>query len=406
MDDVVHVGAAHPGLERLAGGAADQVLGDRFRALELALVLELQLAGDRGQRGVDVGDAGDHRLFLRGDGAPLGIGHDVFQYADREALGNARTAVHPLVLARLEGHALDQLGDEVGQLDRPPAALEPGFLARDRRAQFHRVGVVGDDLRSDAVLERRDDLAAGRVVLGVGREDQCHVQVQADRIAFHLDVSLLHDVEEAHLDLAGEIGELVDRKNAAVCPRQEPEVHGQLIRQQMAAARSLDGVHVADDVRDRDIGRGELLHEAGLARQPGDGGLRAVLRHELASELRDRRERIVVHLAPREDRNLLVEQRDQLAQDAALRLPPQAQQDEVVARQDGIHELGDDGILVAHDAREQGRPVLEQTDQILAQLVLDGAVDAGGTRPLGLLQLSQRGRLGHRAIVNRLPPAV
>src|SRR5439155_6801239 len=75
-------------------------------------------------------------------------------------------------------------------------------------------------------------------------------------------------------------------------------------------------------------------------------------------------------------------------------------------RQNRVHELRDDGVLVAHDTREQRRAVLEQADQILAQLVLDGAVDPGGTRPLGLLQLAQRGRLGHRAIVNRPPPAV
>src|SRR5712664_1942819 len=84
----------------------------------------------------------------------------------------------------------------------------------------------------------------------------------------------------------------------------------------------------------------------------------------IAPELRDRRERVVVHFAPRENRNLFVEQRDELAQDAALRLPAQAQQDEVVARQDGVHELRDDGLLVAHDTREQRRAVLEQADQI------------------------------------------
>src|SRR5207249_10242300 len=86
VDDVVHVGAAYPGLERLSGGAPDQVLGDRFGALQLALVFELELARDGGQGGVDVRDAGDHRLFLRGDRASLRVRHHVLQYADREPL--------------------------------------------------------------------------------------------------------------------------------------------------------------------------------------------------------------------------------------------------------------------------------------------------------------------------------
>src|SRR2546426_10118779 len=46
VHDVVHVGAAHPALERPAGRAADQILGNRLRALQLPLVLELELAGD------------------------------------------------------------------------------------------------------------------------------------------------------------------------------------------------------------------------------------------------------------------------------------------------------------------------------------------------------------------------
>src|SRR3989454_10071417 len=100
-------------------------LGDRFRALQLALVLELELTGDGGQRGVDVRDAGDHRLFLGGDGASLGVRHDVLEHADREPLRYTRTAVHPLVLACLEGDPLDQLGHEVRQLERSPAALQP-----------------------------------------------------------------------------------------------------------------------------------------------------------------------------------------------------------------------------------------------------------------------------------------
>src|SRR2546430_1937886 len=86
-----------------------------------------------------------------------------------------------------------------------------------------------------------------------------------------------------------------------------------------------------DDVGDRDVRGGELLHVARIAWQPRHRRAVAQLGHELAAEFRDGGERIVVHLAPGDDRDLLVEQRDELAQDAALRLAAQAQQDEIVA---------------------------------------------------------------------------
>src|SRR5438094_397532 len=71
VDDVVHVGAAHAGFEGLARRTPDQVARDRFRTLQLPLVFELELAGDGGQRGVDVRDPRHDHLFLRRDGASL-----------------------------------------------------------------------------------------------------------------------------------------------------------------------------------------------------------------------------------------------------------------------------------------------------------------------------------------------
>jgi hypothetical protein len=56
-----------------------------------------------------------------------------------------------------------------------------------------------------------------------------HVERQPDRIALDLDVAFLQDVEQADLDLAGEIGQLVDREDAAVGARQQPVVHRQLV---------------------------------------------------------------------------------------------------------------------------------------------------------------------------------
>ncbi len=51
-------------------------------------------------------------------------------------------------------------------------------------------------------------------------------------------------------------------EDAAVGPRQQAEVHGELVGEQVAAARRLDRVDVADQVGDGDVGRGELLDVA------------------------------------------------------------------------------------------------------------------------------------------------
>ena len=72
--------------------------------------------------------------------------------------------------------------------------------------------VVRADLRAEAVLERRDDAAAVRVVLRVRRGDHEQVERQADLVAADLDVALLEDVEQAHLDALGEVRQLVDAR--------------------------------------------------------------------------------------------------------------------------------------------------------------------------------------------------
>ena len=75
---------------------------------------------------------------------------------------------------------------------------------------------MGADLRTDAVFQRRDDLAASRVVFRVRAEDQGHIQWQTHGIAFDLHVAFLHDVEQSHLDLSREIWQLVDGKDATI----------------------------------------------------------------------------------------------------------------------------------------------------------------------------------------------
>jgi hypothetical protein len=212
--------------------------------------------------------------------APLGVGDHGLHDGDRHALADAGALVHALVVAREERHALDDFLHELGDLDARPVAPGPRLLARDVPADLELLGVVRADLRADAVLQRRDDLAARRVVLRVRREHHQQVERQADRVALHLHVPLLEDVEEAHLDLAGQVGQLVDREDAAVGARQQPEVDRELVGQDVAPARRLDRVDVADHVGDGDVGRGELLDVALLAPDPRDGRVVAVLLHE------------------------------------------------------------------------------------------------------------------------------
>ncbi len=153
---------------------------------------------------------------------------------------------------------------------RGVAARGPGLLLGDGDGLVERLGVVRADLGADAVLERGDDFAARRVVLGVRGEDDGDVELEADGVALNLDVALLHDVEERDLDLAGEVGELVDGEDAAIGARQQAVVHGELAAELVAGARGLDGVDVTDEIGDRNVRRGELFDVALDGSHPGD----------------------------------------------------------------------------------------------------------------------------------------
>jgi len=70
---------------------------------------------------------------------------------------------------------------------------------------------------------------------------------------------------------------------------------------------------------------------------------------------------------------------------------PQAQQNEVVARQDRVLDLWQHGAIEADDAWKHGLPALERLQQIGAHLVLDGARDVARSE-----QLAERLGLVHR----------
>jgi hypothetical protein len=223
------------------------------------------------------------------------------------------------------------------------------LLGHDRQLLVERARVVGPDLRAEAVLERGDDPAARCVVLGVRAGDDIQVERQADREAADLDVAFLEHVEQAHLDALGEVRQLVDRHDASVRPWDQAVVQRQLIGQ-VAALGDLDRVDLADEVGDRDIGRGQLLGVAPDAWQPVDRGVIPLLIDDGSAGRRDRLVRVVVEFATAEDRQPLVEQADQQPRHTGLGLPALAEEHEVVAGQDRVLDGRDDGVVEADDA--------------------------------------------------------
>src|SRR5439155_16434063 len=93
---------------------------------------------------------------------------------------------------------------------------------------------------------------------------------------------------------------------------------------------------------------------------------------------------VVVDLAAADDGDALVEQRDQRTQQARLGLAALAEEDDVLAGEDGVLQLRDDAVVVAADAGEEGLAGGELADQVAAQLGLDG-LDA----VLGLAELAE-----------------
>jgi hypothetical protein len=240
---------------------------------------------------------------------------------------------------------------------------------------------VGAHLAADAVLERGDDLAARRVVLRVRREHHRHVDRQPHRVTLDLDVTLLEDVEQAHLDAPRQVGQLVEREDAAVRARQQAVVHGELAREVEAAARSADRIDVADDVGDRHVGCRQLLDVARLRREPGDGRFVAHGGDQVATAPAQGCQRVVVDLAAGHDWHGRVEQARQAAQDPALRLPAQTQQDHVVLREHGVRDLRDHRFVVAHDAGEHRLACAQLAQHVAPHLLAHGDALSGMRHP-------------------------
>ena len=113
-------------------------------------------------------------------------------------------------------------------------------------------------------------------------------------------------------------------------------------------------------------------------------------------------ERVVADLAAGERRHRLVEERHERPGQAALGLAPLAEQDQVLAGQERVLDLGQDGLVEADDAGEDALAALELPDEVLADLGLDGA-----RRVACLTKLADGSRLRHTRdlTMRRVPPS-
>ena len=278
-DHVVEIVDRHSPAERRVERLRDEPLDDALLGRLVADRFQLDLADRRGDDRAQVRDARRGDRLSQPDGSPKGGGLEDLGVGDRDPDADARSLAD---LRRPSGE-VGQLGEQLlherrdGDRGLALAGLEALLLlVDDRELVLERPRVVRPGLRPEAILERRDDPAPARVVLGIGRCDDEEVERQPDLEAADLDVALLEDVEQADLDPLGEVRQLVDREDAAVRARDEAVVERQLVAE-VAALGDADRIDLADEVGDRDVGCRELLRVAPVAREPVDRRLVAVL---------------------------------------------------------------------------------------------------------------------------------
>ena len=260
-------------------------LDDAVEHLRLAAVVErldLDLARRRRGERVEVGDARHDLALAVRERAP----RPRWRRASRSSRSTSRADTPERWFTCGERRASWLISATISVMNsgtrhlQPLGVERPRLLLDDRHLELGLERVVRADLRAEAVLERRDDAAAVRVVLGVRRRDEQHVEREADLVAADLHVALFEHVEQTDLDALGEVGELVDREDAAVRARHEPVVDRQLVGE-VAAFGDLDRVDLADEVGDRRVGRRELLAEAAVAVHPLDRRVVAALGDEV-----------------------------------------------------------------------------------------------------------------------------
>src|SRR5215217_3376637 len=139
----------------------------------------------------------------------------------------------------------------------------------------------------------------------------------------------------------------------------------------MTAFCGFNWIDVADDIGNGDIGGCEFFYKTCVTTDPIERGHLTILRQRLPPISGDRAQWVVVHFGTGDDWYALIEQISQQANDAALCLPAKAKQNDVMPRQNGVNQLRNNGVLVAHDAGKQLLAAAQFSYEIATQLILD-----------------------------------
>ena len=175
---------------------------------------------------------------------------------------------------------------------------------------------------------------------------------------------------------------------------------------QVAPFGYLDGVDLADEVRDGYVRRRQLLAVAELPADPLHLQVVALLRQTPPARRADDLEGVAVDLTTLDPGNLLVQQLRQATDNARLRLAALPKEDHVVTRQDRVLDLRNDGLFITHDTRQKSLPRREKIHEIVAHLVahrahghaatFQFAEGIDGIHSVNLLPIRVRFRKGER----------
>ena len=353
--------------------------------------LQFNLAIGRRQQGRQITNAWNRLILAQQQRAAQGITDQAFVVGYGHAHAHARTLVDVAMLARHAGDFRNNFLHELRHRDPIAVAVQQGRTLglHDVNLNADVPGVMGADLGAVAVLERGDDAAAVGVILGVGAGHNANVQRQPRPETADLHVALLHDVEEPDLQFLRQVRQFVDAENAPIGARHQAVVDHQFIGQ-IAAFGNLDGVDFADQLRRRHVGRGQFFAVAVLAIQPGNWRVIAFFVEPFDRVAGDGVQGVVVNFAPFHVRHPRIEQCGQAADEAGLRLAALAKENHVLAGEQGILHLRDNGFFEPMNAGKKRFPVQHLADEVLPHLRLDAQ-----RLVTGFLELAQRFYVGH-----------